>query len=52
MPLLTLEDLPEAIPIPYRSTAEPDGLDLNTLLVPNPISTFTLRVRGRTATCC
>jgi DNA polymerase V len=46
MPLLTLEDLPEAIPIPYRSTAEPDGLDLNTLLVPNPISTFYLRVRG------
>jgi DNA polymerase V len=46
MPPLQLADLPEAIPIPYRSAEAPDGLDLNGLLIPNPLSTFYMRVRG------
>ena len=46
MPSLQQADLPEAIPIPYRSAEEPDGLDLNGLLIPNPLSTFYMRVRG------
>ena len=32
MPPLQLADLPEAIPIPYRSAEAPDGLDLYGLL--------------------
>jgi DNA polymerase V len=46
MPPLQLADLPEAIPIPYRSAEAPDGLDLNSLLIPHPLSTFYMRVRG------
>jgi DNA polymerase V len=46
MPPRQLSDLPLAQPIPYRSTAEPDGLDLNGLLVAHPLSTFFMRVRG------
>lgn len=41
-----LADLPLAQPIPYRSAADPDGLDLNTLLIPSPLTTFFMRVRG------
>ncbi|MEB3316756.1 MAG: S24 family peptidase [Cyanobacteriota bacterium] len=44
---LQLADLPEAIPIPYRSAEAPDGLDLNGLLIPHPLSTFFMRVRGQ-----
>ena len=43
---LALDDLPLAQPIPYRSAADPDGLDLNTLLIPSPLTTFFMRVRG------
>jgi DNA polymerase V len=45
-PCDALGDLPLAQPIPYRSTAEPDGLDLNTLLIPSPLTTFFMRVCG------
>ena len=41
-----LDDLPLALPIPYRSAAEPNGLDLNGLLIPSPLTTFFMRVRG------
>ena len=41
-----LSALPLARPIPYRSAAHPDGLDLNTLLIASPLSTFFMRVRG------
>jgi DNA polymerase V len=41
-----LADLPLAQPIPYRSAAHPDGIDLNTLLIPSPLTTFFMRVRG------
>lgn len=47
VPLLALADLPEAVPIPCRSAAESEDLDLNTLLLANPITTFYLRVRGQ-----
>jgi len=43
---LQLVDLPVAIPMPCRGAEAPDGLDLNTLLIPNPLSTFFPRVRG------
>ncbi|MEB3243001.1 MAG: S24 family peptidase [Cyanobacteriota bacterium] len=43
---LQLADLPEAIPVPYRSAEAPDGLDLNGLLIARPLSTFFMRVRG------
>jgi DNA polymerase V len=43
---LQLDDLPLSIPIPYRSAEAPDGLDLNTLLIPHPLSTFFMRVGG------
>jgi DNA polymerase V len=43
---LKLADLPEAIPIPYRSAEAPDGLDLNGLLIAHPLSTFYMRVQG------
>jgi DNA polymerase V len=43
---LALDDLPLARPIPYRSAADPDGLDLNSLLIPSPLTTFFMRVRG------
>jgi hypothetical protein len=46
MSSLALADLPEAIPIQNRSAEAPDGLDLNGLLIPNPLSTFYMRVRG------
>jgi len=46
MPPLQLADLPEGIPIPYRSAEAPDGLDLNSLLIAHPLSTFYMRVRG------
>ncbi|MFM7641532.1 MAG: LexA family protein [Cyanobium sp.] len=46
MPPLQLADLPEGIPIPYRSAEAPDGLDLNGLLIAHPLSTFYMRVRG------
>ena len=46
MPPLQLADHPEGIPIPYRSAEAPDGLDLNSLLIPHPLSTFYMRVRG------
>lgn len=46
MPPLRLADLPEAIPIPYRSAEAPDGLELNSLLIPHPLSTFYMRVGG------
>jgi DNA polymerase V len=46
MPPRALDDLPLARPIPYRSAADPDGLDLNTLLIPSPLTTFFMRVRG------
>jgi DNA polymerase V len=46
MAWLALDDLPLAEPIPYRSAAHPDGLDLNTLLIPSPLTTFFMRVRG------
>jgi DNA polymerase V len=46
MPPLQLANLPEAVPIPYRSAEAPDGLDLNSLLIPYPLSTFYMRVRG------
>ncbi len=46
MALLQLADLPEAIPIPYRSAEAPHGLDLNSLLIPHPLSTFFMRVKG------
>lgn len=38
--------LPLALPIPYRSSATPQGLDLNSLLIPGPLTTFFMRVRG------
>jgi DNA polymerase V len=47
---LVLDDLPLAQPIPYRSAAHPDGLDLNTLLIPSPLTTFFMRVRGHRLT--
>jgi DNA polymerase V len=43
---LALDDLRLAEPIPYRSAAHPDGIDLNTLLIPSPLTTFFMRVRG------
>jgi DNA polymerase V len=46
MGFLRLADLPEAIPIPYRSAEAPDGLDLNSLLIAHPLSTFFMRVKG------
>jgi DNA polymerase V len=46
MPPLQLADLPVGIPIPYRSAEAPDGLDLNSLLIAHPLSTFYMRVRG------
>ncbi|MFM7235958.1 MAG: S24 family peptidase [Cyanobium sp.] len=46
MPVLRLDDLLKAIPIPYRSAEAPDGLDLNSLLIAHPLSTFFRRVRG------
>jgi DNA polymerase V len=46
MPPLQLADLPEGIPIRYRSAEAQDGLDLNGLLIPHPLSTFYMRVRG------
>jgi len=46
MPPLQLADLPEAIPIPYRSAEAPDGLDLNSLFIPHLLNTFHMRVRG------
>lgn len=46
MVLRALADLPLAQPIPYRSAAAPDGLDLNTLLIPSPLTTFFMRVQG------
>lgn len=42
-----LSDLPLALPIPCRGAADPDGLDLNSLLVANPLTTFFMRVRGQ-----
>lgn len=41
-----LADLPLAQPIPYRSAAHPDGIDLNSLLISSPLTTFFMRVRG------
>jgi DNA polymerase V len=41
-----LDDLPLDSPIPFRSSSEPEGLDLNELLAPNPLSTFYMRVAG------
>ena len=41
-----LDDLPLAQPIPYRSASEPNGLDLNGLLMASPLTTFFMRVRG------
>ncbi len=46
MPLLQLADLPEGIPIPFRSAEAPDGLDLIGLLIAHPLSTFYMWVRG------
>ncbi|MFN9570421.1 MAG: S24 family peptidase [Cyanobacteriota bacterium] len=46
MPPLQLADLPEAIPIPCRSAEALDGLDLNSLLILHPLSTFYMWVRG------
>jgi SOS-response transcriptional repressor LexA len=46
MSILQLADLPEAVPIPYRSAEAPDGLDLNSLLIAHPLSTFFMRVKG------
>lgn len=46
MPSLDFDALPLARPIPHRSAAEPDGLDLNSLLIPSPLTTFFMRVRG------
>lgn len=46
MGLLAFEDLPLAQPIPYRSAAHPAGIDLNSLLIPSPLTTFFMRVRG------
>jgi DNA polymerase V len=40
-------DLPLALPLPYRSSADPDGLDLNVLLVSQPLTTFFMRVHGQ-----
>jgi DNA polymerase V len=42
-----LSGLPLAQPLPCRGSADPGGLDLNVLLVPNPLSTFFMRVRGQ-----
>jgi DNA polymerase V len=48
MPVLhELCDLPLAQPIPCRGSTDPDGVDLNLLLVPNPLTTFFMRVRGQ-----
>ncbi|MEB3259814.1 MAG: S24 family peptidase [Cyanobacteriota bacterium] len=47
---LVLDDLPLGQPIPYRSAAHPDGLDLNMLLIPSPLTTFFMRVRGHRLT--
>lgn len=47
MLLLQLDDLPLSIPIPCRSAEAPAGLDLNSLLIPPPLSTFFLRVQGQ-----
>ncbi len=41
-----LDDLPLDTPLPLRSSAEADGLDLNELLAANPLSTFYMRVAG------
>ncbi|MFN9644641.1 MAG: LexA family protein [Cyanobacteriota bacterium] len=41
-----LAELPLAQPIAYRSAAHPDGIDLHALLIPSPLTTFFMRVRG------
>ncbi|MFN7678550.1 MAG: LexA family protein [Cyanobacteriota bacterium] len=48
MPVLhELCDLPLAQPIPCRGSTNPDGVDLNLLLMANPLTTFFMRVRGQ-----
>lgn len=46
-----LDDLPLDTPLPLRSHSAADGLDLNELLTPNPLSSFFMRVAGHGLRC-
>jgi DNA polymerase V len=41
-----LADLPIGEPVPYRQDSFGEDLDLHAALVPNPVCTFYMRVRG------
>ena len=41
-----LADLPIGEPVPYRQGSLGEDLDLHAALVPNPVCTFYMRVRG------